>query len=237
MAGLDPDDSFLGNIPIPTSNTRLKGKTIVTKTPPIQIAPRIPKTITSFFISTNNSNKNNEKEIRPCYNASMQIKRPESKQPIPSHAKKVFKRNMFDIYQWEQELYDGKTTTFEKIRRVDTAVVIPITPDGKIILAEQEQPGTAPFIGSLGGRIDEGETPLQAAQRELMEESGYQATELTLWFAIQPIEKIDWVVYVFLAKGVEKVAEPNLDAGEKVKLLFVTFEEFLKITAQKKLSR
>ena len=100
-------------------------------------------------------------------------------------------------------------------------------------MAEQEQPGTAPFIGSLGGRIDEGETPLQAAQRELMEESGYQATELTLWFAIQPIEKIDWVVYVFLAKGVEKVAEPNLDAGEKVKLLFVTFEEFLKITAQK----
>lgn len=161
------------------------------------------------------------------------IKRPPSKQPIPPHAKKVFKGHSFDVYQWEQELYNGETTTFEKIKRVDTAGIIPITPDGKIILAEQEQPGTEPFIGSIGGRIDEGETPLEAAERELLEETGYKAKEFILWYAVQPFDKIDWAIYTFIAKGCEKVAKQNLDAGEKINLKFVTFDEFIKISAQK----
>jgi hypothetical protein len=37
--------------------------------------------------------------------------------------------------------------------------VIPVTNEGKIILAKQTQPGEKPFIGALGGSIDEGETP------------------------------------------------------------------------------
>lgn len=71
----------------------------------------------------------------------MKVKRPQSKQPIPPHAKRSFTGIIFDVYQWEQRLYDGSTTTFEKIKRSDTVNVILTTPDKKIILTRQEEHG------------------------------------------------------------------------------------------------
>ena len=157
----------------------------------------------------------------------MNIQRPASKQPIPEHAKLVFKGVLFDTYRWEQEMFDGTKTTFEKLKRPDAVVVFPVLPDGKIILTEQEQPGKKPFISATGGRVDEGEDILAAAKRELLEESGYEAEEFILWDAQHPTSKIDWVVYTFIAKGLKKVADLHLDAGEKIKLLPVTLNKLV----------
>ena len=163
----------------------------------------------------------------------MEINRPKSKQPIPDNAKKVFGGVLFDVYQWEQELFDGTKTLFEKLKRPDTVVVFPVLDDGKIILTEQEQPGKEPFIGATGGRVDEGEDVLEAAKRELLEESGYEASEFVLWDAQHPTSKIDWVVYTFIAKGLKKVADMNLDAGEKINLKLVDLDEFIEIAINK----
>ena len=163
----------------------------------------------------------------------MEINRPKSKQPIPDNAKKVFSGVLFDVYQWEQELFDGTKTLFEKLKRPDTVVVFPVLDDGKIILTEQEQPGKEPFIGATGGRIDNGEDILEAAKRELLEESGYEASEFILWDAQHPTSKIDWVVYTFIAKGLKKVADMNLDAGEKINLKLVNVDEFIEIAINK----
>src|ERR1700745_3312240 len=127
----------------------------------------------------------------------MEIKRPESKQPIPPDAKRVFKGVIFDAYQWEQPQYDGSVKTFEKLKRPDTVVVIAVTPENKILISHQEQPGKPAFIGLLGGRVDEGEEPLAAAKRELLEESGYESQDWDLFFAVQPVSKIEWGVYCF----------------------------------------
>lgn len=164
----------------------------------------------------------------------MNIERPKSKQPIPENAKRVFKGVIFDIYQWEQKMFDGTRAIFEKLKRPDTVVVFPVLPDGKIILTEQEQPGKEPFIGATGGRVDEGEDILTAARRELLEESGYEAEEFILWDAQHPVSKIDWVVYTFIAKGLKKVADMNLDAGEKIKLFQVTLDELIDLTVNRK---
>jgi ADP-ribose pyrophosphatase len=163
----------------------------------------------------------------------MHIHRPESKQPIPENAKRVFKGVIFDVYQWEQEMFDGTKMTFEKLKRPDTVVVFPVLDDGKIIMTKQEQPGKKPFIGATGGRVDEGEDILEAAKRELLEESGYEAEEFILWDAQHPTSKIDWVVYTFIAKGLKKVADMNLDAGEKIELLLLTFDELIKVATDK----
>lgn len=164
----------------------------------------------------------------------MEINRPKSKQPIPDNAKKVFGGVFFDVYQWEQELFDGTKTLFEKLKRPDTVVVFPVLDDGKIILTEQEQPGKEPFIGATGGRVDEGEDILEAAKRELLEESGYEASEFILWDAQHPTSKIDWVIYTFIAKGLKKVAGMNLDAGEKIALKPVSFDEFIELGTNEK---
>ena len=151
---------------------------------------------------------------------------------MPENAKRVFKGIIFDVYQWEQKMYDGSVQIFEKLKRPDTVVVFPVLPDGKIILTEQEQPGKGPFIGATGGRADEGEDILDAAKRELLEESGYEAKEFVLWDAQQPVGKIEWAVYTFIAKGLEKIADIHPDAGEKIKLITVTLDELIDLVVK-----
>ena len=162
----------------------------------------------------------------------MKINKPKSRQPLPDKAIKVFEGIIFDVYQWEQEMFDGTTETFEKIKRSDTVTVFPVLDNGKIILTKQEQPGTKPFVGAAGGRVDKDESVLDAAKRELLEESGYQAGEYILWKSTQPTSKIEWCVYIFIARDLKKVADLALDSGEKIEPMPVSFEEFLQVASQ-----
>jgi len=164
----------------------------------------------------------------------MEIKRPISKQPLPDHARKVFSGKIFDVYQWDQVMYDGTTRVFEKIKRLDTVVVIPVLDDGTILLIEQEQPGTKVYISACGGHIEPGEDVLDAAKRELLEEVGYHADEYVLWKAIMPSTKTDQVTFYFIAKGCKKVAEQELDGGEKITTKQVTFNEFLQLARKER---
>jgi len=166
----------------------------------------------------------------------MLIPRPIPKAPIPSHAQRVFKGEIFDVYQWKQQLFDGSFATFERLRRPDTVVVFPVLDDGRIMLLNQEQPGRPPFISAAGGRVEEGEDFLSAMKRELLEETGYSADEFVLWDAQQPTSKIDWAVMTFVAKGLHQTATPNLDPGEKISLKMVTFDELLGLADDERFS-
>ena len=159
----------------------------------------------------------------------MQLSRPISKQPIPENAKRVFSGILFDVYQWEQEQFDGSVKTFEKVRRRDTVGVLAVTTEQKIVLLEQEQPGTKPFLGTPGGIIDEDEDVFEAAKRELLEETGYVSDNWTLFESVQPVSKIDWAIFSFVARNCRKSAALKLDSGERIKLREVTWEEFLAV--------
>ncbi len=163
----------------------------------------------------------------------MQIERPKSKQPIPENAKRVFQGVLFDVYQWEQELFDGTRTIFEKIKRLDTVVVFPVLPDGKILISEEKQPGVEPVWGTVSGRIERDEDILSAAKRELLEETGYEAGDLVLWKALQPLAKVEWAVYVFIGRKLKKVALPELDGGEKIEFTPMTLDELINMAAEK----
>lgn len=63
----------------------------------------------------------------------------------------------------------------------DAVMIVPITNDNKTILVKEYAAGTHSYeLGFAKGLIDEGETPKQAANRELMEEIGYGAKQLIL---------------------------------------------------------
>ncbi len=165
----------------------------------------------------------------------MKIEKPKSTQPLPENAKKVFKGVLFDVYQWEQEMFDGSKEIFEKLKRSDTANIIAFTEDRKVIVLEQEQPYKGKFYSLPGGRIEDGESPEEGAKRELLEETGYEAGTLELFNSSQIISKLDWINYVFVAKGCRKVSEQNLDAGEKIKVDLVDFDEFLEMIFSQKI--
>jgi len=148
---------------------------------------------------------------------------------LPENARKVFSGIIFDVYQWEQELFDGSTATFEKLKRAGTVVGLCIDTNGKIIVSEQEQPGKTPFQALLGGRIEPGEDQVQAVKREVLEESGYQGEEPELWFISNPASKISWNIYIYIIRNCKKTAESELDPGEKVTLRFLDFEEFVEL--------
>ncbi len=148
---------------------------------------------------------------------------------VPKDAKCVFNGVLFEVWQWQQKMYDGNTQTFEMLKRPDTAVVIAITPDKKFIVLEEEQPGKGKFFSLPGGRFDEAESDgLLAAKRELLEETGYASENWDLYFVQQPASKIDWLIYFYIAKESVKIAPPRLDGGEKIKPDLLDFQEFMK---------
>lgn len=162
----------------------------------------------------------------------MEIARPQSKQPMPPHAQKVFKGKIFDVYQWEQEGFDGKVRVFEKVSRPDSAKIIPVLPDGSIVISQQEQPLKGSYTALFGGRVDIGESATIAAQRELREEAGLESTDWFLYSSAQPYSKLDWAFYIFIARNCFRVAEQDLDGAEKISLITVSFEEFVEKLAQ-----
>ena len=162
----------------------------------------------------------------------MKTKRPPSNQPLPANANKVFQGEIFSIYQWPQKLYNGEEVIFEKLQRADTVSIIPITTDGKIIIEQQQQPSINPFVCIPGGVVDPGEDPHKCAIRELQEETGYTSANWELLFSLQPVAKIDYAIYYFIARDCTQNHSQNLDGGEKIKLKTVNFEEFMQIITE-----
>jgi len=66
-----------------------------------------------------------------------------------ANAKKVFQGEIFSVYQWPQEMYDGTVQTFEKLKRPDTAIVIATTSEGKFLVSKQSQPSRPEFWSTL----------------------------------------------------------------------------------------
>lgn len=152
---------------------------------------------------------------------------------IPKNAKCVFKGEIFDVFQWEQKMFDGSFKTYEKLKRRDSATVVAVTEDDKIILLDEEQPGRKPFLAVPGGQVDEGETPEEAARRELLEETGYEPRELVFWQRVRPYgEKIEWNAENWIARGCRRARDPIPDAGERITMHLMTFDEFINLVLE-----
>lgn len=149
--------------------------------------------------------------------------------PVPKEAKCAFRGEIFSVYQWPQELFDGSVATFESLKRDDTVNVVAVK-DDRIILTRQRQPRQDWYYAFPGGRNDHGdEDELTAAQREMLEETGMTFRNWRLIAARQPYRKIDCVAYTFLATGFENQVEQNLDPGEQIEVMEVSFDELLEI--------
>ena len=148
---------------------------------------------------------------------------------IPTNATRAFKGILYDVYHFEQTMFDGSTKTFEMLKRKPSVQVIPIK-DGKVVMALEEQPGSKEFATFIGGGCEEEEDPIAAAKRELLEETGFESNDWELLFTLKIPGRIEWDIHFYAARACKKVQDPKLDSGEKIKLLELSFEEFLEFT-------
>ncbi|HEX7963111.1 MAG TPA: NUDIX domain-containing protein [Candidatus Saccharimonadales bacterium] len=144
---------------------------------------------------------------------------------IPESATRVFRGQIFDVYQWPQKLYDGSDATFEMLRRPDTIQVIAVK-DGKLVMVNDEQPNRNAELTFPGGRADEeDESWLAAAQREMREETGLTFKNWRLIWVHQSAQKIEHFVAWYVATDVIGEQPQQLDAGEKISVETADFAE------------
>lgn len=123
---------------------------------------------------------------------------------------------------------DGRTEAYDFIDHPHAAACVPITKDGRILLVRQFREAIDRIAIEIpGGGINPGETSLQAAVRELEEETGYHATHVTpLLSEITAIAYSNEKVDVFLAEDLTKT-EQHLDPDEAIAPLFVSPSKFV----------
>jgi ADP-ribose pyrophosphatase len=109
----------------------------------------------------------------------------------------------------------------------DFVNVVTVTPDNRFLCFRQTKYGIAgTSYAPVGGFMEPGEDPLSAAQRELLEETGYEATD---WIPLGSY-RVDanrgaGMAYFFLARGARRVAEATPDDLEEQELLLLSRAE------------
>jgi ADP-ribose pyrophosphatase len=111
-----------------------------------------------------------------------------------------------------------------------SVVVLPIFEDGRILLIRQYRHSVGEFLWELvAGRKEPNETPLVAARRELVEETGYSAKRLRKLMRVVPTPGFvnEWM-WIFAAEGLtEGAAQPEED--EKITSRIITLKQAEKL--------
>lgn len=105
--------------------------------------------------------------------------------------------------------------------------IIAITTEGKFVMVEQYRHGLADIFTELvAGVVEDGEEPLHAAKRELMEETGYGKGDWLLFSVLSANPgTMTNLTYTFLATDVEPVTTQHLDDTEDIAVKLLTASE------------
>ena len=126
------------------------------------------------------------------------------------------------------ELPDGRVISdWPWIISPDYIIVLAVTEDGEFLCFRQTKYGVdGTSLAPVGGYLEPGEDPLTAAQRELLEETGYEAPD---WINLGQYRVGGnhgaGMAYLFLARGARRVAEINSDDLEEQELFPLTRSE------------
>jgi 8-oxo-dGTP pyrophosphatase MutT (NUDIX family) len=112
---------------------------------------------------------------------------------------------------------DGSQHNFYCIEAPDWVNIIPLTAKDEVVMIEQYRHGTGEVALEIpGGMVDEGESARDAAVRELLEETGYIASETIALGKARPNPAIqqNWL-HVFLAPDASYHHPPQFDGTEQ----------------------
>lgn len=123
----------------------------------------------------------------------------------------------------------GKIRTWEALERIGVGgivVMVAITPDGEVLLEKQFRPPLGREVIELpAGLVDAGESMEEAARRELIEETGWKAKELT-FLAEGPISTgaSTEVLRAYICTGLEHIGKSGGDDNEIIEVFKIPIQ-------------
>jgi len=141
----------------------------------------------------------------------------------------------FQIFQEKVELPGGRVLDdFYRIVMPEFVMVVPVTPAGELLMVRGYKHGPRKIcLNAPGGMIEPGESPLEAAQRELLEETGYHAPEWqSMGSFVVDSNRQGGTAHLFLAKNVMQVMTKKEDDAEELQVEFIGPQHFLEAIRQ-----
>lgn len=128
----------------------------------------------------------------------------------------VYENRWVRVALADVELPDGQQYEYTTLSRLPGAGVVALNEHNEILLQQEYRyPLDAVIYQIPGGLVEAGEDPLETAKRELREETGYAAAEWRKLGVVQDNPGLmDGSSSIFLAQGVERVADPTRDDAE-----------------------
>ena len=144
------------------------------------------------------------------------------------HSRLAFHHHWYTVRQDTVQLPDGKIVEdyFVSVRR-DVVLIFAVTADQMVPLVRQYKHGVQKILLELpGGFVDEGETPENAAARELFEETGYVSENLQLLTRVHDNPTKDTnTLNLFLAPNAFKHGKQTLDQTEDIAVELVPLHQ------------
>ncbi len=143
----------------------------------------------------------------------------------------IFGGKVLHVVRDTVELPNGKPATREVCLHIGAVAVIPLTDDGKVIAERQYRyPHGRVFLEIPAGKLDsKDEDPLEAAKRELREETGAMAEKFTYLGKLIPSPAVlSEVIHLYLAEGLT-FGERELDEDEFLDVTEIPLEELYRM--------
>ena len=91
----------------------------------------------------------------------------------------IYNGKIFDVVLEKVTLPNGMTKDREVVRHPGAAAMVPLLDDGKVVLIKQYRHAVGEFLWEIpAGTLEPGEKAVECARRELVEETGYEASSL-----------------------------------------------------------
>jgi len=124
-------------------------------------------------------------------------------------------------------LPDGAEVDYDVKFEPDVAAVVAVTSGQDVVLVREYRPGPEQVVLELpGGAIDAGETALEAARRELLEETGYAGAVREVGHILDCAYSTR-VRFAFLATDCRRVAQPRPHPGEHLEVVLLGLADFV----------